>query len=190
MQSKQELRKRYLERRRAMSPEDALVKNRAILERLQGLEQFTSADTVLTYVSSKDNEVDTTKLIDMFLRDGKCVLVPITGPERQMPWSRLHALDELAPSRFGILEPEPHALRLTAPPPDALVIVPGIAFSPQGYRIGYGGGYYDTFMESHKGPKIALAFEVQMLDAVPKEAHDQPVDMVVTEKAVYRGCPG
>ena len=184
MPTKSELRRRCLEARRNMAPENVAAKSKAIADRLQDLTAFRQAKTVLCYVSSKDNEVDTQGLIAVLLAEGRTVLVPIAEPERQLTWSRLEALDELAPARFDILEPRSECRRMEAPPPHALVLVPGIAFTPDGYRIGYGGGYYDRFLVQHHGPKVALAFEQQLVPAFDRGPHDVPVDAVVTEQRV------
>ena len=181
MKSKRELREEYLGRRRAMSQDDVLSKSRLIHERMQELSEYASARTILTYVSSKDNEVDTLDLIESLLEEGKTVLVPIAEKNRVLVWSRLEALSELAPAQFGILEPLPEFRRLMDPPTDSVALAPGIAFTETGYRIGYGGGYYDTFLATFKGLKIGLAFEVQLLTNFPLEKHDRPVDIVITE---------
>ena len=102
-----------------------------------------------------------------------------------MSWSELHALDELTPSPFGILEPQPEHRRIITPPTDALVIVPGIAFTPQGHRIGYGRGYYDRFLAIHHGPTIGLAYDIQIIAPWQTAGHDIPVDFVITESHTY-----
>lgn len=175
------LRKTALETRKALSPEEIKEKSANILRRLQDLPVFVRAQTVLCYVSSRDNEVGTHPLIEWLLTQCRTVLVPISGNDRQLSWSRLHDLRELAPARFGILEPRPEFRRITPPPGDAVVIVPGIAFRRDGYRIGYGGGYYDRFLAGHPGAGIGLAFDVQIIESFHPEPHDVPLDYIVTE---------
>lgn len=179
--TKSEIRKRCLEARRAMAPQDAAAKSHAIAQRLESLPVFAEAVGVLCYVASKDNEVDTRGLIGARLERGIAVLVPIAEAEGRMAWSQLRALDELAPGRFGILEPRPECRRIVTPPPEAPVIVPGIAFSPEGHRVGYGGGYYDRFLDAPRGPAIGLAYEIQIVAPWKTATHDIPVDFVVTE---------
>ena len=182
---KTELRKKYLEARRALSPQDAADRSAAVIERLESLAAFKRARAVLSYVSSKDNEVDTHSLIGRMLNKGRTVLVPIAQPDRAMEWSKLETLDELAPGRFGILEPRMESRRLMAPPPDSIVIVPGVAFTTDGHRIGYGGGYFDRFLASYKGTSIGVAFDLQIMEPIEMLTHDIPVDLVVTESHVY-----
>ena len=184
--TKSEIRKQCLEARRAITPEDAAAKSRAILDRLESLSIFTNAPVILCYVSSKDNEVDTGELIRTRLGCSATILVPIAEPEGRLVWSHLRALDELAPARFGILEPRPECRRIATPPADALVIVPGVAFTAQGHRIGYGGGYYDRFLATHAGPTIALAYDLQIAGPWETADHDIPVDFVVTECRIIR----
>ena len=169
-----------------MAADDVAAKSRAIVEQLDRLEAVRGAAAVLCYVSSKDNEVDTHGLIERLLGRGAEVLVPVSQPEGVLAWSRIEGLDELVPGRFGILEPKAACLRIASSPPHAAVVVPGIAFAPEGYRIGYGGGYYDRFLAKHPGPKIGLAFACQIIPAFEHGPHDVPVDSVVTENDVYR----
>lgn len=187
MLDKAQLRQTYLNQRRALSPQHAETASRAITMRLRNLPAFTNAPAVLSYVSSKDNEVDTHDLIQALLTRPMppSVYVPIANPHGQLTWSRLISFNELKPGRFGILEPPEECRRMAEPPPNAIALVPGIAFTPQGYRIGYGGGYFDRFLEHFTGTSIGLAFACQMLDAFPIGEYDRPVDIVVTESAVY-----
>ena len=183
--NKSAVRKAILERRRSIAPEDATAKSAAILDRLQALPELTSADTALCYVSSKDNEVDTQRLIAWLLGEKRRVLVPIAEPKGKLVWSELHSLDELAPGRFDILEPRTERRRVVEPPEGAPVIVPGIAFTPDRRRIGDGGGYFDRFLAAHRGISIGLAFDMQIVPGFESHGHDVPVDFVVTESRVY-----
>ena len=183
---KKALRHTILTHRRALSPEEVRLRSARIGNRLSTLAEFSGAQTLLIYVASKDNEVDTIPIIQTALSGEVGILIPIARRNGLMEWSRLQALDELAPSRFGILEPRPETCRIMTPPPDAVVIVPGIAFTPTGQRIGYGGGYYDRFLATHHGPSIALAFDVQLTATFDTEPHDTPVDFLITESQLFR----
>lgn len=186
MDEKTRIRAECLARRRAIEPRDAAEKSRAIRERVLALPEIRDADTVLAYASSKDNEVDTHGLIDALLAQGKTVLVPIAGPRRVLEWSRLAALSELAPARFGILEPKPESTRPTAPPVDAPVLVPGLGFTREGYRVGYGGGYFDRFLAKHRGPSVGLAYDQQLIDSFNVQLYDIPLDIIVAESFLIR----
>jgi 5-formyltetrahydrofolate cyclo-ligase len=178
------IRKQCLEARRALPAEAVAAKSAAVRARLKGLSAFGSASAYLCYVSSKDNEVDTVVLMEEMIGAEKLVLVPIANPGGVLAWSRLESLGELAPGRFGILEPRPESRRIMTPPPRSLAIVPGIAFTPDCRRIGYGGGCFDRFLATHGGTSIGLAFEVQIVAGFDAQAHDVPVDYVVTESRV------
>ena len=169
-----------------MELDDVAVKSQAIHARLLTVPEFAVAGTILSYVSSKDNEVDTKALIERLLARGKKVLVPATQADHEMIWCELYSLDELAPSTFGILEPRQECRRPAPPPDHAVVVVPGIAFARNGHRLGYGGGYFDRFLAGFKGFKIGLAYDCQVLERLPADELDVPLNMVVTETQTIR----
>jgi 5-formyltetrahydrofolate cyclo-ligase len=185
MMDKDVLRKRVLALRRAMAPAEAAQKSLAILDRLFQSGLLDGVDCVLSYVSSKDNEVDTHAILRRATQEGLRVYIPKALPGRQLAWLPFRSIEELAPSRFGILEPtmvgETGGSGMTPDLQNAICLVPGIAFRPDGYRIGYGGGYYDVFLAAFSCVRVGLAFDIQMLDDFPVDAHDQKVDYVITE---------
>ena len=169
-----------------MDPADAEARSAEVVERLRRLPVFAAAKGFLVYVASKDNEVDTKPLIRRLLKSIHPVLVPIAQPGGKLVWSRLRKMDELEPGRFGILEPRADARRITKQPPDSAVIVPGVAFSVDGWRIGYGGGYFDRFLADFGGPVIGLAYDVQITTYIENDPHDVPMDFILTETTTYR----
>lgn len=169
-----------------MRPTDVVGKSASILDRLKSLPAFTSAESFLTYVSSKDNEVDTHTLINWLLKGRAPVYVPTAEQDGALSWTRIRNMNQLEPSRFGILEPRASLPRAPRTPPDSVVIVPGIAFSVDGWRIGYGGGYFDRFLARFGGPIIGLAFDIQIVSQMDPEPHDVRMDFVVTESCIYR----
>lgn len=182
---KAEIRRDRLLARRALASEEAARLGARIMERVTALTEFAETECVLAYVSSKDNEVDTHALIRWLLLRERLVLVPVAGSGGVLTWSHLLDLDELEPQRFGILEPRPELCRPTEPPRGAACLVPGVAFTRDGRRIGYGGGYFDRFLAGFEGPKLALAYELQIVENISADPHDVPVDAVVTERGVY-----
>jgi len=182
---KRAIRAEALAARRALTPEEAERKSAAVLKRLISLPEFNAARALLVYVSSKDNEVDTLALIRTALERGRTVLVPVAVQStREMVWSELKSLDELKRSTFGIMEPREEWVRPCEHTETDAAIVPGIAFDVAGYRIGYGGGYYDRFLAAFHGTTIALAYELQIYESIPAEPHDRCVDLVVTENRI------
>lgn len=171
--------------RRALSPEAVAAGSRAIHERLSALAAYREAGTLLCYVASKDNEVETLPLIAAAIAAGREVLVPVMQPGRTLGWSRLGRVEDLVPNRWGILEPTTSARVWAEPPVDAVCVVPGVAFRRDGYRVGYGGGYYDRFMSVFIGKGFGLSFSCQLNDTWTPDNFDRPVDFVVTEEAVF-----
>ena len=162
-------------------------KSRMIQERLLALPEYQSAAVVHCYVSSKDNEVDTYGVMSRALAQGKRVVVPVTDfADVALSHIEILGLDQLRPSRFGLVEP----VGVHSKPVDIseldLVIVPGIAFDPAGHRLGYGAGFYDRFLAEAAAPKIALAYGFQVVPDVPFAPHDVPMDQIITESCVYR----
>ncbi len=184
---KKTLRRHMLALRRALPPEQAKAKSVAVTKRLLDLPEVCNADTILSYVSSKDNEVDTREFIRALLQDHRRVLVPVMQPAQQLRWSHLESLNELQPNRFGIFEPLPDDYRFSTAPESSVCIVPGIAFSIDGHRIGYGGGYFDRYLSENSDIcSIGLAFEVQTTAVWVPELHDVQVKAVLTETAYYK----
>ncbi|MCC6486046.1 MAG: 5-formyltetrahydrofolate cyclo-ligase [Candidatus Hydrogenedentes bacterium] len=184
--SKQYIRSRSLAIRRALGREECIARSRAVLARLPVLPEFMRAPLVLTYVASKDQEVDTRPLFRLLSGEGRSVGVPRVAGRGAMEWRRVSGLSELAVGHFGIREPNDGAPLLESFPEGTVVLVPGIAFTRQGDRIGYGGGYFDRFLSTFGGVSIGLAFDFQIVETFELEDHDIPVDIVVAESSVYR----
>ncbi|MCC6696277.1 MAG: 5-formyltetrahydrofolate cyclo-ligase [Candidatus Hydrogenedentes bacterium] len=185
-QSKRDLRARLLAERRALGGQECAVRSEAVLSRLQTLQEFCRAPLVLMYVASKDHEVDTRPLLDLLAAQGRTVGAPRALGGGAMEWHRVRQVSELAVGRFGILEPKDGLPVLDSFPEGTAVLVPGIAFTRQGDRIGYGGGYFDRFLNAFTGVSIGLAYDFQVVEQLELEAHDAPVSIVVTESSVYR----
>ncbi|KXG78429.1 5-formyltetrahydrofolate cyclo-ligase [Fervidicola ferrireducens] len=181
---KKKLRYDYLEKRLSLSEKEVMEKSEKIMSHLFELEDFKKAGLVMFYVDCR-NEVMTKKAIEKALAMGKRVAVPKTVKGEGLLAIEIKSTDELACGTFGILEPVNNSI--VNPFEIDLVLVPGIAFDRRGYRLGYGAGYYDMFLPRlRKGvKKIGLAFEMQLADCIPAEAHDVRMDAVLTEKGLY-----
>lgn len=157
-----------------------------IIQRLKQTPAYQSAETILCFVSF-GTEVMTHEFIKQALVEGKRVLVPYIRTKAEgMLASELKDFSELEVGYYNILAPKEDCLRLINEQPD-LVIVPSVAFSQDGYRIGYGGGFYDRYLgaQTDRSHTIGIAFSVQVVDRVPVEDFDIPVDQLITEEAVY-----
>ena len=173
---KKELRKQIRERKRAMTPEEIQSASQKLAELFLATEQYRGAKTVYGYLPY-NQEVRTVPILEQALADGKRVAVPkIYGDE--MKFVYLTDLNRVAASNFGI--PEPVADEPVADDPTALVLMPGLVFDKEGHRIGYGGGYYDKFLaEESAHPTVALCYEFQIVEQLPTEEFDIPVDLVL-----------
>ncbi len=170
------LRKEIRDRKRAMTHEEIEEKSRMLKAQFCECEQYQSAKTVYGYMPY-NQEVRTVPILEQALKDGKQVAVPkVYGDEMRF----LYVTDffEMEKSNFGI--PEPVADGPVAEDPTALVLMPGLAFDPQGHRIGYGGGFYDKFLaQEPEHPTVALCYDFQMLPKLDTEEFDIPVDLVL-----------
>ena len=177
------LREQALALRCALSADEVARCSRLIAARLLALPAVCDARTIFCYVSH-GNEVQTHPLVRGWIAAGKRVHVP-SYDERQRRYQPSPIGDferDLAPGKLGILEPR---ARTEAGGPADIAIVPGVAFDARGHRLGYGRGFYDGMLEHFGGLKIALAFDCQMLPAVPHGGNDVLMDAMVTESAVY-----
>lgn len=175
VEAKDELRGTIRDRLAALDDDRRDAETRRIMERLRTLPAYREADTILVYVSV-DDEVPTRDLIADLLDRGYEVCVPrVVGPS--LDAVAIESLDDLTPGTYSVPEPEggrPYDPRLIE-----LAIVPGLAFDHDANRLGRGGGHFDAFLDEFHPPAVALAFECQIVDAVPVEDHDEPVDLVV-----------
>lgn len=179
--TKDEIRAAAKARRRSLSREEVAEKSKRIYDNLMPL--LDSADTVMCYLAAF-NEPRTEEIITALLAAGKRVVVPVThtGSHTITP-SYLNSLDALRAGTYGIKEPV-ECIPARVSDID-IAIIPGIAFDRSGMRIGFGKGYYDRFLSEFKGLKIGLCYEFQLYDSVPHDAHDIPMDIIITEGLVH-----
>lgn len=182
---KKDIRKELLNKRNLLSQEEVRQKSLSIANQLKAHPFYEKANHVMLYLAF-NNEVVTETIIKDLFDSNKKVYIPLTVPKtREMIVSELRNLEEdLEIGNFGVLEPKKEAIRPTSPDILDLVIVPGVGFDKNGYRVGYGGGYYDRFLPrlSRTIPTVALAFEVQMIEKAPTDDYDFPVQYIITEE--------
>ena len=174
--NKQELRRAIRERKRAMTEEEIVERSNALAEKFYNSPAYQAASTIYGYLPY-NQEVRTAPMLQRALDDGKRVAVPKVYGE-EMRFIYLEDLTQVSKGYAGI--PEPIADAPVAEDKQALVLMPGLAFDPQGHRIGYGGGFYDKFLakEPHH-PTLALCYEFQMQAHLDTEEFDIPVDTVL-----------
>jgi len=187
METKAELRRHILHLRDSIPPLKRKTCSEAIAFRLMALPEWNQAKGVFLYVSFR-SEAETQYIIEAALEQGKVVAVPYTDYERGVivPSVLKDLKYDLAPRRFGLLEPKDTSLSPLSPQDIDLTVVPGCVFDNRGGRIGYGMGFYDRFLPDLPGSslKVALAYEIQIVPLVPLDAHDCLMDMIITEKRV------
>ena len=173
---KKELRQIIRERKRAMTNAEIEDRSATLGKAFAASELYKNADTIYGYLPY-NQEVRTVPMLQQALRDGKKVAVPkVFGDE--MEFIYLTDMTQVEKGYAGI--PEPVADGPIAHDERALVLMPGLAFDAQGHRIGYGGGFYDKFLQREpEHPTLALCYEFQMLEHLETEAHDIPVDCVL-----------
>lgn len=172
------LRRQIAAKKRAMTPEQIESASRRLAERLFATDLYQNALSVYGYLSFNE-EIRTLPILRRALADGKRVAVPkVFGDEMRFLW--MDDLSLVAPGYYDI--PEPIADGPAADDPLALVLMPGLAFDPEGRRVGYGGGFYDRYLAAHPDHKlVALCYGFQLVDHLDCEAHDVPVDMVIAD---------
>lgn len=189
---KQDLRATYTTLRKKMTPEEKAEKDTAIFRNVLHMPLYTTASMVLCYVSMEE-EIDSHGFINRCLADGKCVGVPYCIPGgREMDFYQIHSLDELEVRTYGVLEPIAETSKKLSDYSDSICILPGLSFDEHGYRIGYGGGYYDRFLsQKYDGKaKIGVCYNYALRPNLLHGRYDIPADYVVTEQRVTkRGFP-
>jgi 5-formyltetrahydrofolate cyclo-ligase len=156
-------------------------KSYIVANKLFNTEEWKNSRTIAITVSNSP-EVDTWNIIKRGWEEGKRVAVPKCVPqENRLDFYYIESFDELEKVYFGLFEPDPSKTMLSKKEEIALVIVPGLAFMRNGYRLGFGGGYYDRFLENFEGSTVALAFREQIVEEVPIESYDLPVEKIISE---------
>lgn len=207
-ENKNILRKTILNARDAMEQSEVIRKSKIIIDKLMSMEAWKDSNVIMSYVNFK-NEVITIDFIKKSLSEGKRVAVPLVTQiskedcsqskarkvEKMIIPCEIYNLDtDLERSSFGILEPKKDKRREIDVRDIEMIIVPGIAFDINKNRLGFGAGYYDRFLKSIRQKHqentrrhnltIGIAFEEQLVDTVPVEVHDVPLDIIITEKRV------
>lgn len=180
---KMSLRKKYKEIRKNMTPDDKYERDQKIYEKLITSKAYKDCSLVLTYVSTKI-EVDTHQLIKYSLENSKIVAVPkcIAGT-RNMKFYVIKSIDDLEVATFSVLEPKLDLCSELIEFDNAICIIPGLAFDVNGYRLGYGKGYYDRFLD--KSPnvnKIGICYCSCTTNNLARGKFDIPVNIIITEK--------
>ncbi|MER2106555.1 MAG: 5-formyltetrahydrofolate cyclo-ligase [Solibacillus sp.] len=167
-----------------LSYEDYKERSKVIGRKLLQEPSIREGKTIALTMSNRP-EVDTTMIIEALWQLGKQVCIPKCKPGRAMDFYTIDGFFQTERSKMAILEPIPELTKLVAKDELDVIIVPGIVFDTCGYRIGFGGGYYDRFLAGYTGKTIALAFDEQVVSLVPTDPYDLPVERIITDKNTY-----
>jgi len=188
LSEKHEFRKQVLSRREALGAAQRASLSETITARVLALTSYASARCVMAYMSI-GSEFETAAFVSDLRAQGKTLVLP--RAPRGARALELYAVGDperdLSPGVWGIPEPRPDVCRAVALDEIDFALVPGVAFTARGERLGYGGGFYDQLIArfSRRPPLVAAAFSVQILPELPVTERDQKVDLVVTENATY-----
>lgn len=183
---KSSLRKKIRAKRESMSTEMKAELDGRIFNNIIKLRQYKLNKTILTYVSTRI-EVDTFALIERALKDNKRVAVPrCVDNSREMEFYCITSLDQLEPRTFGVLEPIKEKCEILTDYTRGLCIVPGLAFDFEGYRLGYGKGYYDRFLGRFKGDTVGICYSSCVKWKLVHGHYDKNTNLLVTEKYIRR----
>ncbi|MCR4434767.1 MAG: 5-formyltetrahydrofolate cyclo-ligase [Clostridiales bacterium] len=187
---KKELRNKILAARNQLTKDELKAKSDKIFEKLKSLDEFKRSKWILCFVDFR-NEVMTHGFIEQCLKTGKKIAVPVIvdigDRKKDMIASEIHDIgSDLEPGFSGIEEPKKDRISRVDPRGIDLVVVPGLAFDGLKNRLGYGAGYYDRYLARVRPDcsKIAVAFDLQIVDSVPVQEYDLPMDKIITESRI------
>jgi 5-formyltetrahydrofolate cyclo-ligase len=192
-ETKSSLRKRTLDRRDAMDPWIRTALSRAIVRDIVETSVYRRSSTIMAFASF-GSELQTDMFVRHVLDQGKVLLLPRVNRQTQLLelYRVRDPVQDLRVGTWGIREPSPERCTRHEPHIVDFVLVPGLAFDKRGGRLGYGGGFYDKLLADGLSPcawLVAGAFESQMVERVPADEHDIPLDVVVTENGHYPPGP-
>lgn len=182
---KTELRSGFRSKRSEMPEHIKLNMDSEIQSRFLTLRQYAKCDTVFTYVS-KDLEVDTYAIIRAAWANGKKVAVPKCIEDSKMDFYYIESMDDLEDGAFGVREPIVDKCKKVSDLSKGLCIVPGLSFDAEGYRLGYGKGYYDRFLSKFGGETVGLCYSNCIKWKLPHGKYDRAVDVIVTDRYIRR----
>jgi len=181
---KKQMRSSCKEMRRSMDKTLKANYDKKIQNKLINLFLVREADIVLTYVSTSI-EVQTLDFIENLLKQGKKVAVPkCLNDKGDMDFFIINSLNDLNNGFFGVQEPDPENSEKAVTTEKSVCVVPAFLFDINGYRLGYGKGYYDRFLSKFTGKTVGICYEENIRDSLMHGKYDRPVSLIVTEKRI------
>jgi len=182
-QRKKQLREHCLADRKSLGAEIRAEASLSICRNIENWDVFQQSQTILTYMPIK-SEADPVPLLKLYPHK-KWVIPRIIPEEDHRMVFHLYDPNRLIQHSFGMAEPAPD-LPIIAPEEIELTLAPGLAFDRHGFRLGYGGGYFDRFLQNFKGVTIGITYHNLLLDTIPHAAHDIPMSWIITERELLR----
>lgn len=184
--NKKDIRETIIAQLKEMSSEEFEKQCQLLANQLFSTEEWKKATTIGITIAHA-HEINTIPIIEQAWKEGKRVAVPRCIPsEKRMDFRYLEHLNQLEKSHYDLLEPLVDETEAASPEEIDYLIVPGVAFDASGYRIGYGGGYYDRYLQAYKGATVSLLFTNQLLKQIPIEEYDVPVDSLILPNGMKR----
>lgn len=185
---KTEIREYYLDLRRKISAEDKKALDDKLVNIVLASATYRYADTILMYYA-KNDEVNINEVAWAAVKAGKKVAFPRTNPEdRSMVFHYVTSPDDFEMGTYGLSEPKADlpSFEVTGELQNNVIcIIPAVVYDKKGYRIGYGGGYYDRYLSSFKGTKVGVEYHEYIVGTVPHGRFDLAVDVLISEKGIY-----
>lgn len=179
---KKQLRSHYKDIRNALSVDEKTILDCAVFERLTALDEYKDCKDLLAYVSG-DIEVGTRRIIEYSLGEKRVLCPKCISGTNLMEFYGIDGFDNLEKGAYGISEPKDSCERVLSFE-RAVCLVPALSYDSRGFRLGFGKGYYDRFLENFSGMKIGLCYESCLSDILPNDSFDIKVDMLITDKNV------
>lgn len=183
---KRRLRNHYRKLRENCPAELKKRLDKALTAQVLSLDEFKCCETLFVFISSPI-ECDTSGIINEAFRQGKKVAVPrCVDKYGKMDFYFIETIDDLSPGSFSLMEPDTTKCLKVTDYTKGLCIVPGLCFDYEGYRVGFGKGYYDRFLSAFRGITVGICYSRYTEKRLPRGAHDRHTDILVTEKFINR----
>lgn len=183
---KDELRQNMIQRLRNLDPQTKSSIEEQLTNRLVSSMQWKQADTIALTIS-QPLEWSTQAIIKAGWQANKIIVVPKCEPKnKQLHFYKFTSYEDLETVYYGLKEPKADENKYISKEKIDLIIVPGLVFDQDGFRVGFGGGYYDRFLENYTGNTLSIIAEFQLVPAVPKESFDIPVNHIFTNERIVK----
>lgn len=181
-QKKIEFRSKHKKIRSNFSQEKKAELDKSITENFLSNQAYKDADTIFVFIS-KDIEVDTSEIVKQAFADGKKVAAPRCNTEdKLMDYYYISSYDDLVKGSYDLMEPDINKCEKVTDLTSGVCMVPGLVYDREGYRLGFGKGYYDRFLINFSGVTIGVCYSRCVEQELPRGFYDKPIDLVVTEK--------